>query len=140
MKMSKTTFGLVEFSCPRLSVAADFAGLAGETATCPLLYILIHFMLDKFFLYQMGARPSRWMRQPMDDVKDLAVEGLRDERAWSTGADITEDGAAPVSEVDVLPLETGYGGAVGCSLRVVLLGSCYLIVVNSEVDRVYLHS
>ena len=76
----------------------------------------------------------------MDNVEDLAAEKLRDEGARATGADVTEDGGTLVSDGDIFPFQTGYGGVIGCNFRAVILGCCYLVVVDPEVDKVYLHS
>ena len=58
----------------------------------------------------------------------------------ATGADIAKDAAAILSDSDVLPLQTGFGGAVGCSLKVICLSRRYVVIIDSEVDGVYLHS
>ena len=75
----------------------------------------------------------------MNDLEDCVAEGLWDEGVRATGADFAEDAAAILSNSDILPLQTGYGGAVGCSLKIIRLSRRYVVTIDSEVDRVYLH-
>ena len=58
----------------------------------------------------------------MNDVKDSTAKHLRNERMWTPGADIAEDGMAAVVEWYILPLEIGDGSAIGGSFRIVSLG------------------